>query len=402
MCFLVTGLVMSFTFYLFNRDAWTDPNQMLRSDNNSGNANTGQTITLSNPASGQVVTVNGNRLEDSSSAAGGLSQPYTISGRSFAAGTSIEMDYGFILRDANGIDYFVGKIKVAGSTDSEYNGSVMSQGWDRVNQQWVGPPAIGTTFTLIEVTNSNYPGALNPWRSSSSSGPGVATSNLNPYSNDVRLGQGIGAPVLDTAFFPVCFVAGTLIETADGLRAVETLVPGDLVMTADHGLRPLVWTGSRMVNAAELQSRPKWRPVRIAAGALGVNLPARDVLLSPQHRVLVRSKIALRMFDASEVLVAAKDLVGLPGITLAEDVAEVHYVHLMFDSHQIIFAEGAPMESFFVGPMSLATLDCEARREVLALMPDLAPAPARHMVRGTSARKMAQRHQAKARHLIAS
>ncbi len=395
---------MSFTFYLFDRDAWDDPFDMLRDSNNSGDANTGQQISLTNPSAGQTVTVNGNAIADSSSVAGGLSQSYTISGRTFAAGQSIEMDYGFVVRDDNGIEYFIGKVKVSGSTDTDYNGSIMTQGWDPVAQQWVGPPPIGTTFTLVEIDDSTYQGAINPW-ARTAGGVRDGSSRFNPYSNDVRLGEGVAAPVLDTGFFPLCFVAGAMIQTQDGLRAVETLLAGDMVVTADNGPQALVWTGQRQVSAQDLQKHPKWRPIRIATGALGDGLPTRDVLVSPQHRVLVRSRVALRMFDTREVLIAAKDLVGLPGITLAEDVTDVHYVHLMFDAHQIVFADGAPMESFYVGPMSLATLDCATRREILTLMPGATTTPvdfARPVVRGGSARKLADRHGKNAHSLIES
>ncbi len=395
---------MSFTFYLFDRDAWDDPFNMLRSNNNSGSANTGQEITLADASAGQSVTVNGNGIGDSASVAGGLSQSYTISGTTFAAGASIEMDYGFVVRDGNGIEYFIGKVKVSGSTDTGYNGSIMTSGWDPVAQEWVGAAPPGTTFTLVEINDSTYQGAINPW-ARTADGVRDGSNTFNPYSNDVRLGEGVAAPVLGSDAFPFCFVAGAMIQTQDGLRAVETLLAGDMVVTADDGLKALVWIGHRQVSAQDLQNHPKWRPIRIATGALGDGLPTRDVLVSPQHRVLVRSRVALRMFDTREVLIAAKDLVGLPGITRADDVTEVHYVHLMFDAHQIVFADGAPMESFYVGPMSLATLDCGARREILTLMPDVTTAPvdfARPVVRGGSARKLAERHGKNAHSLIES
>lgn len=74
---------------------------------------------------------------------------------------------------------------------------------------------------------------------------------------------------------------------------------------------------------------------------MGAGIPDRDLLVSPQHRVLVRSAIAQRMFGSSEVLVAAKQLLQLPGISLAEDVAGVSYVHLLFDRHEIVVSNGA-------------------------------------------------------------
>ena len=96
-----------------------------------------------------------------------------------------------------------------------------------------------------------------------------------------------------------------MILTEAGEMPVERLVPGTRVMTRDNGLQELRWTGSRVVDAAMLDQNPNLRPIRIAAGAQGNGLPRRELIVSPQHRVLVRSRIAQKMFGAAEVLVAA-------------------------------------------------------------------------------------------------
>ena len=93
-----------------------------------------------------------------------------------------------------------------------------------------------------------------------------------------------------------------------------TLAEGDLVRTLDHGLQPVRWVGARRLSAAELAAAEKLRPIRIRAGALGPGTPRADLLVSPQHRVLVRSRIAQRMFGTDEVLVAAKQLLQIDGI----------------------------------------------------------------------------------------
>ncbi|MDB6178018.1 Hint domain-containing protein [Paracoccus sp. Z330] len=207
------------------------------------------------------------------------------------------------------------------------------------------------------------------------------------------------------ADFVTCFVAGTLIETPDGLRPVEDLRAGDMVLTADHGARPLVWTGSRKLDSA---AQPNLRPVRISARALGENSPNADLLLSQQHRILVRSAAAARMFDASEVLVAAKHLTGLPGIEIVEDAGQVTYVHLLFDQHEIVTANGAATESLFTGPEALKGVSEAAREEILALFPQLAEIgsqveilnPARPLVSGRRGRKLAARHLANAKPMV--
>ncbi|MEO1000489.1 MAG: Hint domain-containing protein, partial [Pseudomonadota bacterium] len=84
-----------------------------------------------------------------------------------------------------------------------------------------------------------------------------------------------------------CFAAGTLIETPAGPRAVETLAVGDLVRTADGRDVALRWTGTQHLGPEELARQPALRPVRIAAGAFGPGRPARDLVVSPQHRIVV-------------------------------------------------------------------------------------------------------------------
>ena len=210
----------------------------------------------------------------------------------------------------------------------------------------------------------------------------------------------VGSGAMDTEHTGVpCFTRGTMIETARGAVAIEDLRRGDLVETADHGLQPIRWVGSRRITAGDLEANPKLRPIRIRAGALGKGLPLQDVVVSPQHRVLVSSKIAERMFGEREVLVPARHLLLISGIDVAEDMPAVEYFHILFDRHQIVFAAGAPMESLFTGPEALKSVSPEARREIFEIFPELEtldatalPQPARPIQSGRIARKMAARH----------
>ncbi|TRW96940.1 Hint domain-containing protein [Paracoccus sp. M683] len=194
-----------------------------------------------------------------------------------------------------------------------------------------------------------------------------------------------------------CFGTGTMIDTPTGPRPVEALRPGDQVLTRDHGAQVLRWCGHVHVDAARLDLQPNLRPIRIAAGALGPGRPARDLILSPQHRVLVRSVIAGRMFGTDEILVAVKHLLGLPGIAAFCPADGVGYHHLMFDAHQVIRSDGAWSESLYPGPQAMQALSPPARREVLSLFPELAargyrPQPARPLINGREGRKLAERH----------
>ena len=223
------------------------------------------------------------------------------------------------------------------------------------------------------------------------------TSITFPSSSNFVYGFGeMDVDRYDAQSFVPCFTAGTMIDTPDGPRAVETLMVGDLVLTRDHGAQPIRWTGRRTLSAAELAGNERLRPVRIAAGALGVNMPAQDLVVSPQHRILVRSTIAQRMFDSNEVLIAAKHLVAVPGID-HEPAGDVTYVHIMFDQHQIVTSNGAETESLFAGKMALEALGPDAAAEIFALFPELrdkadAYAPARALIEGRRGREAARRH----------
>lgn len=206
---------------------------------------------------------------------------------------------------------------------------------------------------------------------------------------------GLEADAYDRAF--PCFAAGTLIGTGDGEVAVETLAAGDEVLTRDHALRPIRWIGSRRLDAQALKAQSNMRPIRIRAGALGNGLPRRDLVVSPQHRVLVQSRIAARMFGSTEVLVPAKALTELEGIEIAGDLREVTYVHFMCDRHEVVYSEGAPTESLYAGAEALKSVDKAARDEILRLFPELARADhtataARAMLTVRDGRNLRDRH----------
>ncbi|AWD23412.1 hemolysin [Fuscovulum blasticum] len=195
-----------------------------------------------------------------------------------------------------------------------------------------------------------------------------------------------------------CFSRGTLITTQVGEVPVDQLRQGDLVLTRDNGYQPVRWIGSRLIDAATLKMNPHLRPIRIHAGALGNGMPLTDLLVSPQHRILVNSVVALRMFGEHEVLVAAKHLADLPGIEVADDVETVEYWHFLMDRHQVVLSNGAATESLFTGPEALKSLSEQARAEVLEIFPELTemdhsalPTPARLLVSGRQARRLGER-----------
>ncbi len=191
---------------------------------------------------------------------------------------------------------------------------------------------------------------------------------------------------------PVCFVAGTLILTKTGERPIETLSTGDLIVTRENGLQPLRWLGRSPQSRAALEATPDLCPVRIHKNALGPGVPARDLDVSPQHRIFVQSRIAARMFGPEGVLVPAIKLLPLPGVSRL-GMAPLTYFHMLFDQHEIVFAEGCASESLLLGEMARQSLGEEAMAEIQALFPDLpATRPARELPKGHRLRRLVERH----------
>lgn len=229
---------------------------------------------------------------------------------------------------------------------------------------------------------------------------GIQLPSANRFTTNLGTAS---ADRYDLKTFVPCFATGTLILTETGERPVEALRPGDRVWTRDHGFQTLRWCGRRDLSAADLAANPRLLPIRIAAGALGQGRPARDLTVSPQHRILVRSQIAQRMFSAAELLVPARQLTEVPGIATVEDAGAVSYVHLLFDRHEVLLSEGAETESLYPGPQAMAGLGAAAD-EIYALFPDLRDTPdgyaaARPFATGRRARQLASRHVAHARPL---
>lgn len=162
--------------------------------------------------------------------------------------------------------------------------------------------------------------------------------------------------------YAVCFTAGTMIITQQGERPVEELLPGDMILTMDNGFQPLRWTGQRTVPA-----QGKLAPIHFEPGALGNDRPLR---VSPLHRMLVAGWRVQMHFGEREVLVPAMSLVNDRSVRQIEG-GEVTYVHIMFDRHEIVYAEGIPSESFMPGEQGLTAMGEACRDEIYTLFPEL-------------------------------
>lgn len=314
-----------------------------------------------------------------------------------------------------------GAIQAGGLDDTIYLGGIYDSDWGLDVNSGTGSDNItlGSDFSAVNTgTNSVFEiaGQGNSLTTETDSldisaiSGRIVSHDVNPdnaQNGTITLDDGSVIQYTEVEQLIVCFAGGTLIATDSGVVAVENLREGDLILTRDNGLQPIRWIGSRKLSAAELQATPALRPIRIRAGALGKNTPESDLTVSPQHRVLVRSKIAQRMFSTDEVLVAAKHLQELNGIEIAEDVTKVEYFHILFDRHEVIFSNGAETESLHTGPQALKTLSPAAREEIFALFPDLqnetpdaGRAPARPLITGRLGRQLALRHNRNGRDLV--
>lgn len=280
-------------------------------------------------------------------------------GETIPLGSTTEIDG--IVYTLNGVLEFWGEY----SKTNPETGEEFTQQGQTVTLVLDGPEGEQITF----VAPSDTFNTSDPWQG------GIVnsiTTVTEPFV-DTQVGEtpGAGSTKLgaDGRFEIPCFVAGTLIDTAQGRKRVEDLRPGDLVLTRDHGYRALIWTGQRAISAQELDDIPAFKPILIRAGALGLNLPEVDTRVSPEHRVLVCGTRAEVLFGEKEVLVPAAHLVGQAGI---EQVAEpVTYVHIMFDAHEIVLGDGMWSESFQPAEFALDSLGEAQRAEIFALFPEL-------------------------------
>lgn len=189
-----------------------------------------------------------------------------------------------------------------------------------------------------------------------------------------HLGEGAGV---------ICFSPDTPIDTPEGPRRAAELREGDLVLTADSGAQQVLWIGRRRFAAADLGSQPEHRPVRLNA--------AGGIVVSPRHRIVVRTPEVRSLFGDPEVLVAAEDLVDGTRIVRDEGARGVEYVHLMLSGHEVLHAGGLACESFHPGTTDLGTLAPDDRARLARILPvadvqsDPGWAPARRCLDRTEA-----------------
>lgn len=303
----------------------TFPNDPAAPDYNPGSHSwVGETFTFNGgaPTAIEIVDDDGD-FEDGYVETGApqtLAQDVVIGGTLYPAGSVVENEFSLV--DAGGQEIYVVRI------NGENVGFSYASGQE---------PSAGESFTASE--------GLDGARADNADG---ASSSSQPYA-DV-----------------ICFAAGTRIDTPDGPRRVEVLGPGALVTTMDAGAQPVVWAGVTHVMLSE--SADNVRPVLIAQGRLGGGMPRSDLVVSPQHRLLIDGTSPgggdAPCGQRREVFAPAKGLLPLAGIRVMRGLRRVSYVHILLPRHHVISAEGVATESFYPGAMALNAMSTPSRDEL--------------------------------------
>lgn len=220
------------------------------------------------------------------------------------------------------------------------------------------------------------------------------TNKDGSVSKDGYITFGDGSPKLK--FISIekiipCFTPGTAIATPQGERPVESLREGDKIITRDNGIQEIRWIGQREMSWNGLAASPHLKPILVEKGALGNGLPERDMLVSPQHRLLVANERTALYFEEHEVLVAAKHLLNHRGVREVDSLG-VTYVHFMCDRHEVVLSNGAWSETFQPGDYTLKGMGNAQRLELFELFPDLQTEAGREAY--GAARKTLKRHEA--------
>lgn len=162
---------------------------------------------------------------------------------------------------------------------------------------------------------------------------------------------------------PPCFTRGTYMRTQHGEVLIEDLVIGDRLWTEAHGYQPVRWICNRSIAA-----KGEFAPIKICAGTLGAD---RDILVSPEHRMLIEGADIELIFGVSKALVAAKDLVNDSTIRVETGMETVEYFHILFDQHEILQAHGTLSESFYPHDNAVGHFSNRQRNELFKIFPEL-------------------------------
>jgi len=289
----------------------------------TGNHAVGTSSTLAFGAS-QVsffVTDDGLNFGDAHVEAGALSvltNDLTLNGVTYPAGSSIKAAYALSTNDSPPNTIIIGRI---GADSGSYGNNLL-------------------VFSLK---------ALSPGQTLTFASTADGTADLN---------------------ITICFARGTTIETPHGEQLIQDLQPGDEVTTRDGAIETIAWIGSRKLSGFDLARNPHLAPVRIRRNAMGPNRPTCDLVVSPQHRILIDDWRSELLFGEDEVLVPARTLINDRDVMVDQMQCGVEYFHILLENHQLVCANGQWSESLMPDQNTLKTLTPQQIEEIHALRPD--------------------------------
>ena len=192
--------------------------------------------------------------------------------------------------------------------------------------------AANTRYWIALTTSNNSSVA---WTySTADAGTGVAGEFFSSAANAVTANSADGASIMTVDAAAACYAAGTRIATPTGEMPIEQLAPGGRVRTLSGAAREIIWLGWRSIDCARHPEPHMVWPVRIRANALAEGVPARDLLVSPEHSLLIDG-----------VLMPARVLVN--GANVVQDrVDRITWWHIELASHDVILAENTPAETY--------------------------------------------------------
>lgn len=246
------------------------------------------------------------------------------------------------LLDYSGVDTSSPIEAFASQTTGNYSAdttapSVMAAAGDTLVNIWIskgGAEDYKADPSTTERANTNsrtveFPEIMVADKSISATGPTGSDEMTELYTTINQTGYSIA---LNAA---ACFMPGTMVRTPDGEVSVETLKRGNLVTTTDGRAEMVSWVGRQTVSM-RFADPLRVLPIRIKAGALGENIPSRDLLISSDHAILLE-----------EILIQAGALVNGSSIVRETEVPQTFtYFHIELEDHSLILAENTAAETF--------------------------------------------------------
>ncbi len=289
---------------------------------------TGLAYTTTASGGSSPITINAGGLLDVTSSiqnASGVAETITIAG----TGTGGELELGSTFVDNAHTAY-----QFSNNASGQNAGEIKFDGFSSTAAQHISGVAWGDRLVFTpaqKFTGDTFSYSGTTLTVKSGTTTVLTMSNVSAAAGTSFVGSG-------NTIVAVCFARGTLIETSGGQVAVERLRAGDQIVTMTDGAalhRPVKWLGHRRIDLAAHPRPETVAPIRILGGAFADNLPARDLLVSPDHAIFVDG-----------VLIAARQLVNGASIRQESDWTAVEYFHVELDAHAILLAEGLPAESY--------------------------------------------------------